>query len=382
MTSPWVPQSALGDLLDQVAEGLGTPVPPPLRAALQAVPRHLFLPPVLWLRNEAGGYEPCRRDDDPDRWWRAAYQDVPLVTQFTELSDGAAVPSSSASMPSMVVRMLEDLDMQTGQRVLEIGTGTGFHAALLCHLLGAGNVTSLDIDPELIRQAQRALKASGQQPEVVCADGADGWRPNAPYDRIIATCSVRTVPRAWLEQLSPGGLLVTPWDTAWCNFGTLVARRHEDGTIEGALAPYGSFMLMRAQQVDVELRRDLLRDDQTPERSVTHLSPWSVAGNDLDAQMHIGLRVPGVWHAWDTDVPEAHTRLWLADDRATSWAAVDYDGRRTSEFAVAQYGPRRLWDEVARVHEEFVSAGRPGVERQRLRICPEGTRTRHDVGLA
>ncbi|MFF8786521.1 methyltransferase domain-containing protein [Streptomyces sp. NPDC015125] len=376
-----MPEEAIGDLLEQIAEVLGSPVPAPLRAALQAVPRHLFLPPTVWVRGGKGSYERYDRDQDPDRWWSAAYRDAPLVTRFAELSDGGLVPSSSASMPSMVVRMLRDLDVQPGHRVLEIGTGTGFHAALLSFLFGAENVTSLDGDPDLICQARRALKASGQQPEAVCADGAGGWRPNAPYDRIISTCSVRTVPLAWLEQLSPGGRLVTPWDTAWCNFGTLIATVRADGTAEGSLVPYGSFMLMRAQQVDVELHRDILRDDQIPERSMTELSPWSVAGNDLDAQMHIGLHVPGVWHAWDTGVQEAHTRLWLADDRATSWAGVDYDGRQTSTFAVAQYGPRRLWDEVVRAHEEYVSAGRPGTERHRLCISPDGRRTRHEVSL-
>ncbi|MFE3882750.1 methyltransferase domain-containing protein [Streptomyces lydicus] len=374
-----MPEEAIGDLLEQIAEVLGFPVSAPLRAALQAVPRHLFLPPTVWVRDGKGSYERYDRDQDPDRWWSAAYRDAPLVTQFTELSDGDRVPSSSASMPSMVVRMLRDLDVQPGHRVLEIGTGTGFHAALLAFLLGAGNVTSLDVDPDLICRARRALKASGQQPEVVCADGAAGWRPNAPYDRIISTCSVRTVPLAWLEQISPGGRIVTPWDTAWCNFGTLIATRQADGTAEGSLVPYGSFMLMRAQQVDVELHRDILRDYQIPERSVTELSPWAVAGNDLDAQMHIGLHVPGVWHAWDSGVREGHTRLWLADDQATSWAGVDYDGRQTSTFAVAQYGPRRLWDEVARSHEEYVSAGRPGIARHRLRICPDGPRTRLEV---
>ncbi|MGW9426332.1 methyltransferase domain-containing protein [Streptomyces decoyicus] len=377
-----MPEEAIGDLLEQIAEVLGSPAPAPLRAALKAVPRHLFLPPTVWMRDGKGSYERYDRDQDPGRWWSAAYRDAPLVTQFTELSDGGLVPSSSASMPSMVIRMLRALDAQPGHRVLEIGTGTGFHAALLSFLFGAENVTSLDVDPALTRQAQRALKASGQQPEVICADGAGGWRPNAPYDRIISTCSVRTVPRAWLEQLSPGGRIVTPWDTAWCNFGTLIATGQADGTAEGSLVPYGSFMLMRAQQIDLELHRDILRDDQIPDRSVTELSPWSVAGNDLNAQMHIGLHVPGVWHAWDTDVHEAHTRLWLADDQATSWAGVDYDGRQTSTFAVAQYGPRRLWDEVAHAHEEYVSADRPGIAKHRLRISPDGPRTRHEVSLA
>ncbi|MGG2461659.1 methyltransferase domain-containing protein [Streptomyces sp. RGM 3693] len=377
-----VPDEAIGALLEQIAEQLGAPVPAQLRAALRAVPRHLFLPSTLWLRDGKGGYEACDRAREPDRWWRAAYRDVPLVTQFTELPDGDLVPSSSASMPSMVVRMLMALGGRRGQRLLEIGTGTGFNAALLSYLFGAENVTSLDVDPGLIRRAEQALRASGQRPEVHCADGAGGWRPAAPYDAIIATCSVRTVPLPWLEQVVAGGRIVTPWDTAWCNYGTLVATKQADGTAEGALAPYGSFMLMRAQQADVELHRDLLRDGQHPERSTTRLSPWSVAGNDLDAQMYVGLHVPGAWHSWDTEAEGAHTRLWLADDQATSWASVDYDGRQTSTFAVAQYGARKLWDEVVRAYDQYVAADRPGIDRLRLRVSAEGRGTRHEVRLS
>ncbi|MFG2284868.1 methyltransferase domain-containing protein [Streptomyces sp. NPDC048595] len=305
-----MPDGAVDGLLAQIAAQLGSPVPAHLTAALRAVPRHLFLPSTLWLRDGEGGYAPCDRERDPDRWWRAAYSDVPLVTQFTELSDGDLVPSSSASMPSMVVRMLMALDDRRGQlgeqrgeqqtrgrRVLEIGTGTGFNAALLSYLYGAEKVTSLDIDPALIGQARQALKMSGQEPEVVCADGAGGWQSAAPYDAIIATCSVRTVPLPWLEQTAPGGRIVTPWDTSWCNYGTLRATKQPDGTAEGSLAPYGSFMLMRAQQVDVELRRDVLSEGQDPERTTTGLSPWAVAGNDLDAQVYVGLHVPGAWHS-------------------------------------------------------------------------------------
>ncbi|MER6843129.1 methyltransferase domain-containing protein [Streptomyces platensis] len=375
------PDEALGDLLDRIAEQLGSPVPAHLRAALRAVPRHLFLPPTLWLRDGNGGHEPCDRETAPDQWWRAAYSDAPLVTQFAEGPDGDRVPSSSASMPSVVVRMLMALHAQAGHSVLEIGTGTGFNAALLSFVCGAENVTSIDVDPELTRRAQRALKASGQQPEVVCADGAGGWQPNAPYDRIIATCSVRTVPLPWLEQTVTGGLLVIPWDTPWCNFGTLIATKQADGTAEGSLAPYGSFMLLRAQQVDAELRAGMPRRGQEPERSVTAVSPWAVAGDDLDAQMYIGLRVPGAWHVWDTEVDEAHTRLRLADGRTSSWACVDYDGQETSAFAVAQYGARKLWDEVVRAYEEYVAAGRPGVHRHRLRLIPDGRSTRLEVSV-
>lgn len=382
MTSQPDPGEAIGGLLGEIAGQLGQPVPAHLQAALRAVPRHLFLPPTLWLRDGNGGHEPCDRETTPDRWWRAAYRDAPLVTQFVESPDGHRAPSSSASMPSVVVRMLMALNTRPGQAVLEIGTGTGFNAALLSFLCGAEHVTTLDVDPELTRRAQQALKASGQQPDVVCADGASGWLPNAPYDRIIATCAVRTVPLPWLEQTVTDGLLVIPWDTPWCNFGTLVATKQANGTAEGTLAPYGTFMLMRAQQVEAELRGAIPHEGQEePERSMTEVSPWAVAGNDLDAQMYIGLRVPGAWHVWDTEVDEVHTRLWLADGRTSSWACVDYDGQQTATFSVAQYGARKLWDEVTGAYEEYVAAGRPGVRRHRLRLIPDGRSTRLEVSV-
>ncbi|WP_414504882.1 hypothetical protein [Streptomyces sp. NEAU-L66] len=100
LTSYPAPDEAIGDLLDQIAEQLSFPVPAHLRAAPCAVPRHLFLPPTLWSRDGNGGYQPCDRESAPDRWWRAAYRDVPLVTRFAEGPDGDRVPSSSASMPS------------------------------------------------------------------------------------------------------------------------------------------------------------------------------------------------------------------------------------------------------------------------------------------
>ncbi|MGD3108786.1 hypothetical protein [Streptomyces sp. YGL11-2] len=129
---------------------------------------------------------------------------------------------------------------------------------------------------------------------------------------------------------------------------------------------------MRGHRPDVELERDLLRDGQTPETSTSTLSPWNVAGHDLEAHFAIGIRVPDIWHSWDTDTPEAHTRLWVADDHATSWAAIHYDGQQTDTFHVAQHGPRRLWDEVETAHQQWVEAGRPGIERHGLTISPNG----------
>ena len=109
------------------------------------------------------------------------------------------------------------------QHVLEIGTGTGYNAALLARYLGEQWVTSIDIDPVLSEQARANLKAAGYAPTVVRADGAGGWPSTAPCDRIISTAAVIAgrLPYAWVEQTRPGGLILTPWGTAYHN-GALV----------------------------------------------------------------------------------------------------------------------------------------------------------------
>jgi len=135
----------------------------------------------------------------------AAYRDEAILTKKTETGLGL----SSSSQPGIMAEMLDELRLEQGQRVLEIGAGTGYNAALLEWIVGAnGRVTTVDIDPETARRARRALK--GTRVKVVTGDGRDGHPAGAPYDRIIVTASATEIPRAWLEQLAPGGLLEVP----------------------------------------------------------------------------------------------------------------------------------------------------------------------------
>jgi protein-L-isoaspartate O-methyltransferase len=92
-----------------------------------------------------------------------------------------------------MARVLEDLELADGMRVLEVGTGTGYNAALLSHRLGAQHVHSVDIHPCLIAAARNRLANLGYHPRLAAVDGTAGWPDHAPYDRIIATCSVLTV---------------------------------------------------------------------------------------------------------------------------------------------------------------------------------------------
>jgi len=159
---------------------------PRIEAAFRAIPRHLFLPGV-----------PIA----------VAYSDEAVPTK----ADRRRLLSSS-SQPAMMAIMLAQLDLAPGMNVLEIGAGTGYNAALMAHTVGrSGHITTIDIDPDTAASAAAHLdNAGGDCVEVVCADGHDGWAPNALYDRIIATAAVETLPSAWADQLIDGGVLVAP----------------------------------------------------------------------------------------------------------------------------------------------------------------------------
>lgn len=137
----------------------------------------------------------------------AAYTDEALVTKIDPLSKH---PSSSSSQPSLMAMKLEALDLHSGQRVLEIGSGTGYNAALIASLVGVtGRVVSIDIDHDLVEKAMQHLAtADVEGVQVVCGDGLLGYADAAPYDRLLATGSFRAFPSAWLDQLAPGGKLV------------------------------------------------------------------------------------------------------------------------------------------------------------------------------
>ena len=153
---------------------------PSVEAAFRAVPRHLFLPDVPL---------------------EDVYRDQVIVTKMV---DGQAV--SSSSQPQIMAIMLEQLGLLPGQRVLEIGAGPGYNAALMAHIVGeAGLVVSMDIDEDLVEGARRHLAAAGfGRVRVVAGDGGFGHPAGAPYDRIILTVGAWDVAPAWSEQLRPG----------------------------------------------------------------------------------------------------------------------------------------------------------------------------------
>lgn len=350
----------------------------PWQPTLAAVPRHRYLPDTVWIDNEGDGPAllPLRRSDDPDRWLKLAYCDEAVVIQ---VDDGrptgpdlaGRIPTSSASSPIIVAVMLAALDTQPGQRVCEIGTGAGYNAALLAHRLGADEVTSIEVDPEVATHARVALSDTGYgEVAVVTADGALGYPPGAPYDRIIATAAVHRIPYPWVEQTRPGGRILLPWANSYT--GALVAlsvdaHHGASGTVVGE----SSFMPLRDQR---ERRGSVSSvvgaDEDRGELSATRLHPHWVCA-DQGARFAIGQRVPRCqWRYWPYDEQDGRAVLWLLDFESRSWAKLTHTTPDASEeaFPVRQYGPRRLWDEVDAAHQWWVDHGKPAADRWRFTV--------------
>jgi protein-L-isoaspartate O-methyltransferase len=342
------------------------------RAAFEATPRHLFVPDVIWQDAEGGGLVARHRSQDPAGWLEAAYADGPVVTQVddgvTPLDGVGRWTTSSISKPTIVANMLGHLQVEAGMRVLEIGTGTGWNAALLARMVGETNVVTIEVDAELAERARNALAEAGVHPLVVAGDGADGYAPGAPYDRVIATASAQTIPYEWVAQARPGGVILTPWGNAYDNGALARLTVDDDGAAYGPFIDNTvAFMWLRAQRAP---RPDVPADRAGAATSTTTLHPDAVAFSDFDAMFAVGLQLPDVARRFvdaDDDGSDDFT-FWAFE--GSSWACVDVvEGIGTHR--VRQHGPRRLWDEIEAAYQWWQETGRPETGRFGLAVTPE-----------
>lgn len=218
----------------------------PVADAFLATPREVFVPEWVPRIGLSGIYRP----------------EAPLATKTD--ANGQAISSSSA--PAVMAPMLTSLDLQPGHRVLEIGTGTGYNAALLAHLVGPrGKVVSIELDPDIAKAARAALRSVGARVRVVTGDGHRGVPEAAPFDRVIATAAAPTVPRAWFEQLHDGGLVEFPFQTV--GIGALPTLVKEGDRLLTRSVILGGFMGMRRSSDDAGTRHPAVSSGEQTTRS-------------------------------------------------------------------------------------------------------------------
>lgn len=318
---------------------------PAWREAFAAVPRHLFVPCYYDVSGMRIG-----RESRTDAWLRGVHTDSALVTHRH-----AGEPVSSSSQPSLMAAMLADLEVTDGCRVLEVGTGTGYNAALLARRLGDERVVSIDMQPELTAAARAHLAEAGYRPKVVTGDGGEGWAEDAPYDRIIATCQIDRVPLPWLRQLAEDGLIVAPLGQA-----VVRVRRTGRDRAEGRFRGDAYFMPLRTgarrpPAPPVEPSED--------DRRGTELPPGAV--NDGGFRFLAGLLEPGL--TWRTDLTVAPSSVSLrAEDGSTA--------HRYPDGTVAEAGPHQIWTRLEAAYRGYAAAGRPGPERYGITV--DGPRQR------
>ncbi len=349
------------------------------QAAFLAVPREVFIPEVIW-RNAGDDLVPLRRGDEPQEWLWQAYGPHYVVTQVDDGSpsgpeERGRMATSSASRPDIVALMLQAGRVEPGMRVLEIGTGTGYTAALLAHRLGARNVTSIEVDPDLAKRAWTALATTGyDEVTVITGDGARGYPDQAPFDRVLSTVAAPRVPYEWVAQTRPGGLVVTPWSSAYEPAGLLSLTVQPDNTATGGLVNTTiSFMPLRDQRITRPAVADVVRDTDTPDISYTDLHACHLC-NDDDAPFAISFQVPGChWKYEAAPGDDGRWCVWFLDPDTRSWARFNYQPG-TQRWPVHQFGSRRLFDEVSAAYHQWDHAGRPPVTRWHFTITPDEQR--------
>jgi protein-L-isoaspartate(D-aspartate) O-methyltransferase len=195
-----------------------------VQAAFLAVPRERFIPEAA-----------------TEHGLEAIYRDQAIVTK----RDPRGIPLSSSSQPALMAKMLELLAPRPGDRVLEIGTGTGYNAALLAEMVGSrGRVTSVDVDAGLARRARPALREAGYRVSVKVADGRAGHPSGAPYDRIIVTACADEIPNAWREQLADGARIELPLrlDPDGAAIQVIPVLQREGDRLRSTALTWGGFM--------------------------------------------------------------------------------------------------------------------------------------------
>ncbi|MFJ6705700.1 MULTISPECIES: ATP-grasp peptide maturase system methyltransferase [unclassified Streptomyces] len=358
---------------------------PGWRAAVGKVPRHPFVPGFYLPADERDGqgltvWEPVTAEADYGRWLAAAYSDATLITQFdgdeTDWKAPAArhggAPTSSSTLPSLVVRMWADADVQEGHMVLEIGTGTGYSTALACERFGSAHVTSIEVDPHRLERAASALYSCGYTPTLAVADGMYGYWPESQFDRIVAACSFRAMPPALLAQTRPGGKILLTLSGWLYGYARVLLTVAKDGTAEGPLlGGTVSFMSARTHAAPAFGNPAHWAAGLPTTARATRHSPKRITAATQEA---FHLRFLAQSAVPDAQMTTNGETVLLVDVVTGSAAAVAPDG---NSWAVREGGPTNLWERIERVLDAYDAAGAPGPETFTLHVSGGGQHLRH-----
>ena len=341
-----------------------------LAEAFATVPRHAFLP-----------------ETDLDQ----VYSDATIPVSFDTQGDVIC----SATMPSMIAFLLDQADVQPGQNILQIGSGTGYVSALLKYLVGEeGRVTALELDRAISQVTSENLQKAGYGDVVVVnVDGTQGYAPRAAYDHIISTVGVWDIPEAWIRQLKPGGRIVIPVMIDGLQvMGTFTPQ--PDGTITCDQVCPSTFDFIRGSEATPNHKTrlgstamDLIADDvDTLDTAALHLllsadHELSVLSTALDSTAYwYGFLPYLIMH-------ESEDQVFALFHIAGGQQAYGMEGEGFALFTPASacfvpylangmshcFAGADAFLELENLVSQWKAAGEPGISKMRLRFAPKNT---------
>ncbi len=302
------------------------------------------------------------------------YSDQALGTRFRD-----GLPSSSSSQPSIMADMLEAFELEPGMRVLEIGTGTGYNAALLAEIVGSrGSVVTQDIDEEIAAEAEAALRAMGYgSVRVVARDGAEGVPEDAPFDRILVTVGCPDLSFRWQEQLTEQGRIVVPLEHAGLH--PLVTLTKGNEGLEGRFFAWTAFIPIRG-----------LLHQEPPWPAVFVREQKTGAAQELPAWDGFGIGTPIPGWGIPRDVMDFFLFLALTDQRAAAlppppsaigdrWEVglMDSSGSALAgSGGIRASGNEDHLSDLMRHHDSWEAAERPAIEDWHISFTSRNTVTK------
>lgn len=348
----------------------------PWYGPVRDTPRHVCVP--RWYEAGPEGWTPVDGPADEEKWAGAAYANRTLVTKVGPVHadhapDGEAVtglPTSSSTLPGLVVSMLEHARLREGHTLLDVATGSGYSAALACALLGDRNVTTVDVDSYLTRRAAERLDAMGHHPQLFTQD-ATAAIPGT-YSRIVSMVSVPRVPASWLRALRPGGRLVTT--LAGTGLILTADKNDEDGATGRIEWDRASFMATRTSEDYPPQLNELHKRVSDLDGEEVTTSPFPVLDvmQAWEVWSMLSLTAPGIEHRTGTHEDGGRMAWMLHADGSWARAHTKPGSRSTT---VHQGGPRRLYTMLEEIRWRWIEHGELPVYGARVTITPDGATT-------
>ncbi len=358
------PQDKAWDLRNLLVKELvsqGAVTSQPVRQAFEEVPRHLFVPRVSIA---------------------TAYSNRPIFIRWE-----AGIPISSSSEPKMMAIMMEQMNWAPGSRVLEIGAGTGYNAAILAHVVGEkGSVVTMDIDQDIVDEAAGNLSKAGYgNVKVLCGDGFEGFPGDRSYDRITVTVGAYDISPHWVDQLAEGGVMVVPlWFKGYC---LSVALEKHKGELRSLSANPCLFIPIRGERQPTEgyfpigdppdeylqMTIGLEEDDPDLRRVLGHLFNQNVsvhgAGRSLEGQFHTQNLVSGLYMflTVDPSIFNVYSASHGGPFRGFGYGLIDVERMSAAVISdrdperVVVYGDDAAYDRLIDLLDKWDQRGRPSV---------------------